>query len=145
MVRYIVNRRKFLNQWIPPVVAAVSLPAHAQTTTTNLPRPLVYRASIINQVCDDQVNPPTASFTFCNEEAGSITIEQAIISRIDVPNSTSPVTQLTPALPVSIPANTCIDFQIVGASGSAYRCGDSLILGGTHINPLLIGYITFPI
>jgi hypothetical protein len=137
------TRRKFITQWVPPVVMAVSLPLHAEISVSVLPRPIAYHASVSNKLCDDIAVPPTASFTLCNEETGSIVIETALVSLIGQPIKNAAVKVLSPTLPVKIAAGTCVDFMIENSGTPAFNCGDSLTLIGQHLNEHQEGFISF--
>ena len=122
---------------------AVTIPAHAQISTGFLTRPLEYQASVSNNLCDDIAVPPTASFTLCNEETGSIVIELALVSLIGQPLEGAAVTVLSPSLPATIGAGECVDFMIENSGTPAFNCGDSLTLIGEHTVEHQEGFISF--
>lgn len=142
-VKNLTDRRRFLSHWVTPTVVAVSLPVHAELSAAFLPRPFIYHGTISNRLCDDGVSPPTASFTLCNDEVGDITIEQAFLSLSNAPSNTAAVEVLSPVLPATIPAGTCIDFVVENSGTPAFQCGDSLTMVGRHLKQDQEGFITF--
>lgn len=138
-----LKRRTFLSQWVSPVVMAVTLPVHAEISAGGFIRPIPYHASFSNGMCDDIANPPTVSFTLCNEETGAIVIEKIYVSLIGRPSDNASVSVISPALPVTIPAGGCADFFVESSGTPALNCGDSLTLVGQHINAHQEGFISF--
>ena len=66
------TRRLLINGiWATPVITAISIPAHAQTSCC-LVRDL--DVTVNNIVCDSSPNPNIGSFTLCNNEGSPLTI-----------------------------------------------------------------------
>ena len=138
-----MKRRVFLAGWIPPVIATVTLPAHAQTSTLDF---LEYDFTVSNRMCNDASDPSTASFTICNNEFDTAIIETVNVIIIGRPDVSSAVT-VSPTLPFTIPGGGgCIDISIQSTGNPPFQCGvDQLEMVGTRTTGPRVGVFGFVI
>ena len=90
-----ISKRNLL-KWTPPVVLAVTLPAHSQTTPTDSPSAIGFAFS--TESCLVDLNGSTLTLSVRNTLGPDL-----VVTEIKSSNSDISITSVSPALPASLP------------------------------------------